>query len=126
MADASIPSKTAEFIDKLQAGKNADAGEAFKDALRDKVASALDRQRVDVAGKIFKGIEPEKFSDPKPAVTSASPRTDKIMDTDGKEIAFEPTKEPSPEASKPEAPTMAPGHETPPDSGVTPAPDAGV
>ena len=112
MADPSVPSKTAEFIDKLQAGKNADAGEAFKDALRDKVASALDRQRVDVAGKIFKGIEPEKFSDPKPAVTSASPRTDKIMD---------------PEASKPEAPTMAPGHETPPDAGVgTPAPDAGV
>ena len=30
MADASIPSKTAEFIDKLQQGKNADAGEAFK------------------------------------------------------------------------------------------------
>ena len=45
MADASIPSKTAEFIDKLQQGKNADAGEAFKDALRDKVASALDKQR---------------------------------------------------------------------------------
>ena len=56
MADASIPSKTAEFIDKLQQGKNADAGEAFKDALRDKVASALEKQRVDVAGKVFKGV----------------------------------------------------------------------
>ena len=118
MADASIPSKTAEFIDKLQQGKNADAGAAFKDALRDKVASALDKQRVDVAAKVFKGVEPEKFSAPKPAVTDPSARTDKIMDTDGKEIAFEPTKEPSPEASKPEAPTMAPGHETPPDAGV--------
>ena len=117
MADASIPSKTAEFIDKLQAGKNADAGEAFKDALRDKVAQALDKQRVDVAGKVFKGIEPEKFSAPKPAVTEPSARTDKIMDTDGKEIAFEP-KEPAPEAPEPVAPEMAPGHETPPDAGV--------
>ena len=117
MADASIPSKTAEFIDKLQQGKNADAGEAFKDALRDKVASALDKQRVDVAAKVFKGVEPEKFSAPKPAVTSASPRTDKIMDTDGKEIAFE-RKEPAPTAPEPVAPEMAPGHETPPDAGV--------
>jgi hypothetical protein len=118
MADASIPSKTAEFIDKLQQGKNADAGEAFKDALRDKVASALEKQRVDVAGKVFKGIEPETFSAPKPAVTEPSARTDKIMDTDGKEIAFEPTKEPSPTAPEPVAPEMAPGHETPPDAGV--------
>ena len=118
MADASIPSKTAEFIDKLQQGKNADAGEAFKDALRDKVASALDKQRVDVAAKVFKGVEPEKFSADKPAVTDPSARTDIIMDTDGKEIAFEPTKEPAPEAPQPEAPEMAPGHETPPDAGV--------
>ena len=117
MADPSVPSKTAEFIDKLQAGKNADAGEAFKDALRDKVASALERQRGDVASKIFKGVEPEKFSAPKPAVTDPSARTDKIMDTDGKEVAFEP-KEPAPTAPEPEAPTMAPGHESPPDAGV--------
>ena len=40
------------------------------------------------------------------------------MDTDGKEIAFEPTKEPSPTAPEPVAPEMAPGHETPPDAGV--------
>ena len=117
MADASIPSKTAEFIDKLQQGKNADAGEAFKDALRDKVASALEKQRVDVAGKVFKGIEPETFSAPKPAVTEPSARTDKIMDTDGNEIDFEP-KERAPEAPEPVAPEMAPGHETPPDAGV--------
>jgi len=101
----------------LQQEKNADAGEAFKDALRDKVASALERQRGDVASKIFKGVEPEKFSAPKPAVTDPSARTDKIMDTDGKEVAFEP-KEPAPTAPEPEAPTMAPGHESPPDAGV--------
>mgnify|MGYP003322368943 CR=1 FL=1 len=76
MADASIPSKTAEFIDKLQQGKNADAGEAFKDALRDKVASALDKQRVDVAGKVFKGVEPEKFSAPKPCLLYTSDAAD--------------------------------------------------
>ena len=113
-----IPTKTAEFIGKLQQGRNAEAGEAFKDALRDKVASALEKQRVDVAGKIFKGTEAEKFSDPKPVVTAADARTDKIMDTDGKEIAFEPTKEPEPTAQQPVAPEIAPGHENPPTAGV--------
>ena len=114
-----IPTKTAEFIGKLQQGRNAEAGEAFKDALSDKVANAFDKQRVDVAGKIFKGIEPEKFSDPKPAVTAADARTDKIMDVDGKEIAFEP-KEPEPTAQQPETPEIevAPGHENPPTAGV--------
>ena len=45
------------FIDKLAAGNNAEAGEAFKDALRAKVADSLDQARVDVAGKIFNGVE---------------------------------------------------------------------
>ena len=83
------------------------------------MASALEKQRVDVAGKIFKGTEAEKFSDPKPVVTSADARTDKIMDTDGKEIAFEP-KEPEPTAQQPEKPEIevAPGHENPPTAGV--------
>ena len=42
-----------KFIDDLQNGKNADAGEAFKDALRAKVADGLDKQRVDIASRIF-------------------------------------------------------------------------
>ena len=35
-----------KFIDDLQNGKNADAGEAFKDALRAKVADGLDKQEL--------------------------------------------------------------------------------
>ena len=34
--------KIQNFIDKLATGDNAGAGEAFKDALRDKVATSLD------------------------------------------------------------------------------------
>ena len=45
--------KVKSFIDNLGKGANAEAGEAFKDALRDKVASALDQQRIDVAKNIF-------------------------------------------------------------------------
>ena len=35
-----------KFIDDIQNGKNADAGEAFKDALRAKVADGLDKQEL--------------------------------------------------------------------------------
>jgi hypothetical protein len=97
-----------KFVDDLSTGNNADAGEAFKDALRDKVATSLDQARVDIAGKIFNGVEPENFSDPKPAVTDPSDRTDNIMDTDGQQIEFTPNTETQPEAEAPEAPVEAP------------------
>ena len=95
-----------KFIDDLSNGKNADAGEAFKDALRAKVADGLDKQRVDIASKIFNGVEPQPFSDPKPAVTDPNPETDVVIDTQGKEVAFEPNgnEQPTPEAEVPEAP----------------------
>ena len=60
--------KIKDFVDKLSSGDNAGAGEAFKDALRDKVATSLDAQRQDIAGKIFADIQPEAHSDPKPEV----------------------------------------------------------
>ena len=94
-------SKTSKFVGLLQKGKNADAGQAFKDALRDKVASSLDKARVDIAGKVFNGVSAEKHSDPKPAVTASADRTDKIMDTDGNEIQFTPTAD-APTADVPE------------------------
>ena len=57
------------FIDQIQAGKNADAGEAFKDALRAKVGSALDAHRQEVASNLFNGtVEAQSFSDPKPVI----------------------------------------------------------
>ena len=95
-----------KFIDDLSNGKNADAGEAFKDALRAKVADGLDKARVDIAGKIFNGVEPQPFSDPKPAVTDPNPETDVVIDTQGQEVTFEPNgnEQPTPEAEVPEAP----------------------
>ena len=85
--------KIKDFVDKLSAGDNAGAGEAFKDALRDKVATSLDSQRQDIASKIFADVQPEAHSDPKPAVADPSERTDQIMDTSGQEIKFEPNTE---------------------------------
>ena len=69
------------FIDKLADGDNADAGEAFKDALRAKVGDALDVRRKELAGNLFNGQnetqtpgqetlnpEAEAHSDPKPEI----------------------------------------------------------
>ena len=94
-----------EFIDDLQNGKNADAGEAFKDALRAKVADGLDKQRVDIASRIFndKSTEAQDFSDPKPAVTDPNPETAVVVDTKGNEVEFavNGNDQPTPESEVP-------------------------
>ena len=92
-----------KFVDDLSKGNNAEAGEAFKDALRAKVADGLDKHRIDVASKIFSDVEAQPFSDPKPAVTDPSPETETMMDTQGNEIAFEPNgnEQPTPESEVP-------------------------
>ena len=94
-----------DFIDKLAVGNNAEAGEAFKDALRAKVADSLDKARVDVAGKIFNGVEPLPHSDPKPAVTDPNPETDVIIDTQGQEVEITDNgnEQPKPEDEVPSA-----------------------
>ena len=60
------------FIDNLATGDNANAGEAFKTALRAKVATGLDAKRKDLASQMFtqqaEVPEAEAFSDPKPEV----------------------------------------------------------
>ena len=57
------------FIYQIQAGNNAYSGEAFKDALRAKVGSALDAHRQEVASNLFNGtVEAEPHSDPKPVI----------------------------------------------------------
>ena len=93
-----------KFVDDLSKGHNAEAGEAFKDALRAKVADGLDQARVNIAGKIFSDVEAQPFSDPKPAVTDPSPETATMMDTQGHEIAFEPNGNEQPTATD-EVPT---------------------
>jgi len=60
---------TKNFIDALSNGNSADAGEAFKDALRSKVGDALDVKRKELAANMFnKPTEAEDFSDPKPEI----------------------------------------------------------
>ena len=97
-----------KFIDDLSNGKNADAGEAFKDALRAKVADGLDKARVDIASRIFndQSTEAQDFSDPKPAVTDPNPETDVMIDTQGQEIEITDNgnEQPKPESEIPEAP----------------------
>jgi hypothetical protein len=82
--------ETKNFIDKLAAGDNAGAGDAFKDALRVKVGQTLDNHRKDMAGNMFNQTdnpipEAEAHSDPKPEI--ADPGTfDKdgnVLDTTG-------------------------------------------
>ena len=95
--------KIAKFVNDLESGNQADAGEAFKDALRAKVADSLDAQRADIAGKIFNTVDAQPFSDEKPVVTDPSARTDVIMDTQGQPIPFSDEKA-TPTAEVPKAP----------------------
>jgi len=82
-----INNNTTNFVDQLQKGNSVEAGEAFKDALRDKVASQLDAARKDIASNMFNPADPiaAEHSDPKPEVAdpgtfnkdgSVSPTTD--------------------------------------------------
>ena len=63
---------TKAFIDNLEAGNNADAGEAFKSALRDKMGDALDAKRKELASSLFNKEAPEAaaISDPKPEIAT--------------------------------------------------------
>jgi len=64
------------FIDNLSLGQAAEAGEAFKNALRDKVGDALESKRKELAGVLFQGqVEAEPFSDPKPEIAEPSVQT---------------------------------------------------
>ena len=90
--------KVADFVNKVVSGDNAGAGEAFKDALKDKVGTALDQQRIDVAGNLFNTAA---ISDPKPNVADPAPTTSQVIGTDGQAI----TQQVAPETPQPaEAP----------------------
>ena len=82
--------ETKNFIDKLAAGDNAGAGEAFKDALRVKVGQTLDAHRKDMAGNMFNQTdnpipEAEAHSDPKPEIADPGTfdRDGNVLDTTG-------------------------------------------
>lgn len=63
------------FIDKLSLGQAAEAGEAFKDALRDKVGDALEAKRKELAGVLFQA---QPHSDAKPEIAQPAPRTEPV------------------------------------------------
>ena len=81
--------ETKTFIDKLAAGDNAGAGDAFKDALRVKVGQTLDNHRKDMAGNMFNQANPipeaEAHSDPKPDIADPGTfdRDGNVLDTTG-------------------------------------------
>ena len=81
--------ETKNFIDKLAAGDNAGAGEAFKDALRVKVGQTLDAHRKDMAGNMFNQANPipeaEAHSDHKPEIADPGTfdRDGNVLDTTG-------------------------------------------
>ena len=81
--------ETKNFIDKLAAGDNAGAGDAFKDALRVKVGQTLDNHRKDMAGNMFNQANPipeaEAHSDPKPEIAYPGTFTKdgQVVDTTG-------------------------------------------
>ena len=81
--------ETKNFIDKLAAGDNAGAGDAFKDALRVKVGQTLDNHRKDMAGNMFNQANPipeaEAHSDPKPEIADPGTfdRDGNVLDTTG-------------------------------------------
>ena len=54
-----------DFIDKMAQNNMVGAGDAFKDALRGKMGDALEKQRQDLAGNMFKA---QPHSDPKPEI----------------------------------------------------------
>tara|TARA_B100000927_G_C16459048_1_gene467078 strand:+ start:603 stop:941 length:339 start_codon:yes stop_codon:yes gene_type:complete len=53
MADNDKPNYVDTFVSQLQKGNNTEAGDAFKDALRDKVGDALDTSRKEYASSLF-------------------------------------------------------------------------
>ena len=82
-----VNDNTKNFIDQLSKGNSVEAGEAFKDALRDKVADQLDAARKDLASNMFNPADPkaEDHSDPKPEIADPGSfdRDGNVLDTTG-------------------------------------------
>ena len=115
------------FVDALATGDNAEAGEAFKTALRDKVGAQLDDRRKELASNLFIG-EAEAHSEPKPHVADPSAETETMLNTDGQPIQFanaqgelETPAAPEGEVVEPATPEVA---EPAPEVAAEPAPEA--
>ena len=88
------------FIDKMAKNDMVGAGDAFKDALRGKMGDALEKQRQDLAGNMFKA---QPHSDPKPEISGTGTFTqDGQVEPTGKEAQVE-TQPETPEVSNAES-----------------------
>ena len=99
------------FIDKLGAGKNAEAGDAFKDALRSKVGDALDQRRKDMASAMFNGqAMPHSDSKPQVATPGQFNQDGTITNADGTDgkTAADLSAETKPEVAEPSAEPVTP------------------
>ena len=109
MADNEI-SKVDTFVDQLAKGNNAEAGDAFKDALRSKVGDALDQRRKDMASAMFNG-QAMPHSDNKPQVATPGQfnQDGTITNADGTDgkSAEELSAETKPEVAEPSADTAS-------------------
>ena len=105
-----MSSEVKNFIDKLGAGKSAEAGDAFKDALRSKVGDALDQRRKDMASAMFNG-QAMPHSDNKPQVATPGQfnQDGTITNADGTDgkSAEELSAETKPEVAEPSADTAS-------------------
>ena len=90
------------FIDKLAKNDMVGAGDAFKDALRSKMGDALDKQRQDIAGNMFKA---QAHSDPKPEISGTGTFTPdgKIEPTGANAQETQPETPETPEVSDAES-----------------------
>ena len=84
------PSNVETFVDKLASGDNTGAGEAFKDAMRDKVGDALDTGRKEYASNLFNAAR-----DVMTGQTPSDGATEVAVDT------AQPHSDPKPEVAEP-------------------------
>ena len=84
------------FIDKMAKNDMVGAGDAFKDALRGKMGDALEKQRQDLAGNMFKA---QPHSDPKPEISGTGTFT--------KDGQVEPTGAEAQAETQPETPEVS-------------------
>ena len=113
--------KIGQFVDYLNQGKQAEAGEVFKDALRAKVGDALDQKRQDMASTMFNG-QALSHSDKKPEVATPGQfnRDGTITNADGTDgkTAADLSAETKPEVAEPSAEPVTPEVEAQPEAPV--------
>ena len=56
--------ETSDLIDALAGSKTADANNTFNALMQDKISSALDARKIEIANQVYNGVEPELQQEP--------------------------------------------------------------